>query len=149
MEYRWKAIVDDMIIEKLSAIIQIGTKIKDFLKAAIRVGELERENKQLYQKVTKLEQSIKEKDQRMKDLETTITEQSQHVMKLEEAIKQPFKCSLDCPICFIPLEIDVPYQRVTGTHPKNRIPSTRTSRGTLEKEVVCPQCKNLFHVDFI
>lgn len=138
-----------MVIEKVSAILQIGTKVKDFFKALIRVRELENENKQLRRKVDELTHLIEGKDQRIKELETTTAKQSQHITKLEEIMKQPYRCGLSCPICGLPLETEIPYQRAVGAHPKNGAPSMRTSRGTLEKEVRCRQCRSLVHIDFL
>ena len=129
------------MVEKVSAILTIGTKIKDTIKSISKFRELKKENIKLHQEIVRLKQHVK-------DLEGTIQTQSQRIMELENITKQPFAQGFSCPICNVDLTMEIPYQKLTGVHPKNGVPSMRTRRGTLEREVACPQCHRLLHVDF-
>ena len=129
------------MVEKVSAILTIGTKIKDAIKSISKLRELRKENIKLHQEIVRLERHVK-------DLEVTIQTQSERIKELEDITKQPFKQSFSCPTCNIGLTTEIPYQRLIGVHKRNGAPSMRTRRGTLEIELECPQCHRLLHVDF-
>jgi len=129
------------LVEKVSAVLNIGTKIKDAFKYFSKLSEVKKENIELHKKIVMLEKQIK-------DLEATIQTQLGRITELENITKQPYKQSFSCPICNLDLELQIPYQRFVGVHVKDSEPSMQTRRGTLERECECPQCHNLLHVDF-
>lgn len=113
--------------------------MKDAVKYVRKLKDLWKENIELRNTITKQTLHINE-------LEITVNNQEQQIANLEKA---QLNRNASCPSCNMPFQMPVPYSRISGVHYKDGDPMMSTRRGTLEREVACPNCRTLLHIDFI